>query len=180
METKTKAIFLDRDGVINVDTGYPHRIEDCQLIPGAGAAIRRARAAGYMICVVTNQGGIALGYYDEAALHRFNTHLQGLLAESGAGIDAMAFCPHHPESPDPAKRQCACRKPAPGMILDLAARYGIDPDQSAMIGDRATDLEAGRAAGLRAFLFDGGNLDTLMRDVLAILEEDRDGQDRRA
>ena len=175
MVKETRAIFLDRDGVINVDTGYPHRIEDCKLIPGAARAIRRARDAGYMIGVVTNQGGIALGYYDEPMLKVFNDHLAGLLAEDGAVLDAIAFCPHHPSSPDPAQRQCSCRKPHPGMLLKLAETYGISMKKSAMIGDRATDIEAGQAAGVRAFLFDGGNLDDLMCHVLTTLEEDGDG-----
>ena len=176
MSVERRAIFLDRDGVINVDTGYPHKTEDCQLIPGAAAAIRRARREGYMICVVTNQGGIALGYYDEAGLRRFNDHLAGLLAEDGAALDAIHFCPHHPSSPDPARRQCSCRKPQPGMLLDLAREHNIDMSASAMIGDRVTDIEAGEAAGVRAFLFDGGNLDTLMLKVLASLKEARDGE----
>lgn len=175
MEKKTRAIFLDRDGVINVDTGYPHKIEDCRLIPGAAAAIRRARDAGYMIAVVTNQGGIALGYYDEAALLHFNVHLARLLEEDGAVLDAISFCPHHPSAPDPALRQCSCRKPLPGMLLELAEKYDIAMNESAMIGDRITDLEAGEAAGVRAFLFDGGNLDEMMRHVLARLDEGQDG-----
>lgn len=170
-----RAIFLDRDGVINVDTGYPHKIEDCQLIPGAAAAIRRARDEGYMILVVTNQGGIALGYYDEAALNRFNNHLAAQLAEDGAKLDAITFCPHHPSSPDPSQRECSCRKPKPGMLLGLAREHNINMAASAMIGDRITDIEAGEAAGVRAFLFEGGSLDKLMGKVLATMREGQDG-----
>ena len=102
--------------------------------------------------------------------------IAGLLAEDGAALDAIHFCPHHPSSPDPAQRQCSCRKPKPGMLLDLAREHNIDMSASAMIGDRVTDIEAGEAAGVRAFLFDGGNLDTLMLKVLASLKEARDGE----
>lgn len=168
MENK-RAIFLDRDGVINVDDGYTHRIEDFQLMPGAAAAIRRACAAGYHVFVVTNQGGIALGYFTEKDLQRFHDHMLAELNEEKAIITDIAFCPHHPRSPDPAMQTCTCRKPDPGMILSLAEKHSIDLANSAMIGDRETDVEAGQAAGVKAFLFDGENLDTLMQDVLVQL-----------
>lgn len=166
---KQRAIFLDRDGVINVDGGYTHRIEDFQLIDGAAAAIRRANEAGYIVLVVTNQGGIGLGYYDHEDVDAFHAHMKTVLEAEGAVISDFAYCPHHPKSPDPAQRECACRKPSPEMILFLAEKHHVDCSASSMIGDRNSDVEAGHAAGMQAFLFDGNNLDTLMINVLATL-----------
>ena len=161
-----KAIFLDRDGVINVDGGFTHRVEDFELVPGAADAIRRANAAGYKVLVATNQGGIALGRYGRDDVTLFHQHMLDELGAMDARIDAIAFCPHHPESKWVSERDCDCRKPKPGMILELAERHGIDLAASAMIGDRTTDVEAAEAAGTRGFLFDGGNLDECMAAVL--------------
>ena len=136
-----KAIFLDRDGVINVDGGFTHRVEDFELVPGAADAIRRANAAGYKVLVVTNQGGIALGHYGRDDVTLFHQHMLDELGAMDARIDAIAFCPHHPESKWESERTCDCRKPKPGMILELAERHGIDLAASAMIGDRTTDVE---------------------------------------
>ena len=164
-----RAIFLDRDGVINVDDGYTHKIEDFQLIDGAAAAIRRANEAGYIVLVVTNQGGIGLGYYDHDDVDAFHEHMQSTLKAEGAMIADFAYCPHHPNSPDPTQQTCSCRKPSPQMIQLLAEKHHVDCSGSAMIGDRNSDVEAGHAAGVQAFLFDGENLDTLMIKVLATL-----------
>lgn len=170
METAAnKAIFLDRDGVINVDDGYTHRLEDFALMPGAAAAIRRANEAGYKVMVVTNQGGIGLGYYSEDDMRCFHDHMQHQLAEASAVITDIAWCPHHPRAAQPENRNCSCRKPSPKMILDLAERHNIALAKSAMIGDRETDVAAGEAAGMKAYLFDGTDLDKLMRNVLAEL-----------
>lgn len=165
METN-RAIFLDRDGVINIDEGYTHRIEDFSLIDGAASAIRRANTAGFKVMVVTNQGGIGLGYYDHADVRSFHAHMQAVLEREAAIITDIAYCPHHPRSPDPGLRDCTCRKPSPEMLLTLASRHNIDLAASAMIGDRDTDVAAGTAAGAHAFLFNGGSLDTLMIEVL--------------
>ncbi|MGC6485008.1 MAG: D-glycero-alpha-D-manno-heptose-1,7-bisphosphate 7-phosphatase [Candidatus Puniceispirillales bacterium] len=167
---RNRAIFLDRDGVINIDHGYTHRIADFALVDGAAAAIRRANAAGYLVLVVTNQGGIGLGYYGHEDVRLFHQHMQAELAREQALITDFAYCPHHPQSPDPAQQGCSCRKPSPGMLLSLAEKHDVDLAASAMIGDRDTDVEAGRAAGARGFLFDGGNLDPLMVRVLAELD----------
>ena len=164
-----RAVFLDRDGVINVDVGYPHRIGDFALVDGAAEAIRRANSAGYKVLVATNQGGIALGHYSQDDMALFHQHMLDTLGAMGARIDGIAFCPHHPESKWETERDCECRKPKPGMILDLAGLHGVDPAASAMIGDRATDVEAAAAAGMRGFLFDGGDLDACMAEVLGYL-----------
>lgn len=142
------AIFLDRDGTINVEVNYLHRPDDFHFVPGAPQAIARLNTAGFLVVVVTNQAGIARGYYGEAGLHRLHAHLQTLLADHGAHVDAFYFCPHHPEFTG----VCACRKPAPGMLQAAARDLPIDLPRSWLIGDSAGDLGAARAAGCRAIL----------------------------
>ena len=142
------AIFLDRDGTINVEVDYLHRLADFELIPGVTEAIKRFNIAGYAVVVVTNQSGIARGLYDLAAMQAVHDHLQALLAPRGAHVDAFFFCPHHPDFTGP----CTCRKPAPGMLLVAAQELGLDLQRSWMIGDTAGDIDAGRAAGCRTIL----------------------------
>ncbi len=137
------AAFLDRDGVINEEVDYLHEVDKAVLIPGVAAAIREIRERGLKVIVVTNQAGIAKGLYSEAELHAVNRRIAELLAAEGAIWDAIYFCPHHPSHSD----GCECRKPAPGMLLRAIREFGIDPARSFMVGDRMTDLEAGRAAG---------------------------------
>jgi D-glycero-D-manno-heptose 1,7-bisphosphate phosphatase len=141
-------VFLDRDGTINAEVNYLYRIADLELIPGAIAAIGRLNRAGMPVIVVTNQAGIARGRYTIADMEALHGHLQALLAEQGAHIDDFFFCPHHPDFTG----ACACRKPAPGMLLTAAERYGIDLRRSWLVGDSAGDIEAGRAAGCRTVL----------------------------
>jgi D-glycero-D-manno-heptose 1,7-bisphosphate phosphatase len=137
-----KAVFLDRDGVINDNSKTVDHLEDLILFPWAGPAIRRLNQAGYLVFIVTNQGGVELGYLTEAELAAIHTRLETLLREQGAKIDEIVYCPHfHVEN--------VCRKPKPGMILSLAAKYSIQLPQSWMIGDRESDVQAGGAAGCR-------------------------------
>lgn len=143
-----RAVFLDRDGTINVEVNYLHRAADLDLIPGAARAIRALNGAGYRVIVVTNQAGIARGYYGESALHALHSHLRATLAAEGARIDAFYFCPHHPDFTG----ACACRKPMPGMLTQAAVDHGIDLTRSWLIGDSAGDLGAARAAGCRSIL----------------------------
>lgn len=143
-----RAVFLDRDGTLNVEVNYLHRIEDFVMIPGAAQAIKALNAAGYLVIVVTNQAGIARGYYDESALHRLHEHVSQALAREGAEIDAIYFCPHHPDFVAP----CDCRKPAPGMLLQAAADHRIDLARSWLVGDTLSDMGAGRGAGCRTVL----------------------------
>jgi D-glycero-D-manno-heptose 1,7-bisphosphate phosphatase len=144
----SRAVFLDRDGTINVEVNYLYRPEDLVLVPGVAEAISRLNHAGYTVIVVTNQAGIARGYYGLADLERLHAHLQGLLQSHGAYVDAFFFCPHHPDFTGP----CLCRKPAPGMLQDAARAHGVALAQSWMIGDSAPDLVAGQAAGCRTIL----------------------------
>ncbi|WP_029214959.1 D-glycero-beta-D-manno-heptose 1,7-bisphosphate 7-phosphatase [Kallotenue papyrolyticum] len=143
-----RAVFLDRDGTINVEVNYLHRCEDLVLIPGAAEAIRRFNRAGWLVVVVTNQAGIARGFYDEAAMHALHAHLRERLAAAGARIDAFYFCPHHPDFTGP----CVCRKPADGMLRQAARDHAIDLARSWLIGDSWSDLVAGHAAGCRTLL----------------------------
>lgn len=142
----TRAVFLDRDGVIVEDLGFAHKIEDCHVLPGATAGLKRLQQAGFLLVITTNQSGIGRGYYTEADYHRFTDHMLGQLATEGVTIDAVMHCPHAPEA------DCDCRKPRPGMLLQAAGRHGIDLGSSYMVGDRGTDLDAAAAAGLRGWV----------------------------
>lgn len=136
-------VFLDRDGTLVRDHGYTHRVEDYALLPGVREGLGRLVRAGYRLAIVTNQSGIGRGYYDEAAFHAFQRVLAEDLARSGIALDASFFCPHLPDA------GCACRKPAPGMLLEAERTLGADLAASFVIGDRAADAEAARRAGCR-------------------------------
>lgn len=162
------AAFLDRDGVLNEDTGYLHRIEDFRWMPGAREAIARLNRAGYWVFVVTNQSGVARGYYGEAEVAALHRWMQEDLAAVGAHVDAFHYCPHHPEAVVEALRQdCRCRKPGPGMIEDLTRDWPVDLARSFVIGDKRRDLEAGAAVGVPGYLYTSGSLDALVADILA-------------
>lgn len=166
--TAQGAVFLDRDGVLNQDTGYPYRPEQIVWTPGAAAAVRRLNQAGFLVFVVTNQSGVARGYYSEADVQALHRWMASELVIQGARIDGWRYCPHHPNAAVPAYRlACACRKPAPGMLLSLMEAWPVDRRRSFLIGDKASDLQAARTAGLAAHLFRGGDLDRTVCDILA-------------
>jgi len=148
-----RAVFLDRDGTINVEREFLHRPEEFQFIPGAAQAIRLLNDAGFRVIVVTNQSGIARGYYDEAAVNRLHRYMDGELIRFGASIDAYYFCPHHPEyGVDDNRKACGCRKPLAGMLLQAAADFSLDISTSFIIGDKLADVQAGLNAGCRSIL----------------------------
>lgn len=149
------AVFLDRDGVLNEEIGGVHNPEALRLLPGAAAAVRKLNQAGYLVCVVTNQPDVAKGRMTTDDVHAVHRRLHRLLGDAGAFVDDIAWCPHHPDSGFPGevlalKVVCACRKPAPGMVVDAVARLPIDPARSVLIGDSWRDIGAARAAGIRA------------------------------
>jgi D-glycero-D-manno-heptose 1,7-bisphosphate phosphatase len=144
-----RAAFIDRDGVINADHGYVFEADRLELLPGVTAALRRLQQAGWLLIVVTNQSGIARGFYSQAEYDALTRHLHDLLARQGVRLDAVYHCPHLPDAAVPAYRlECDCRKPRPGMILRGIAEFGIDPARSMLFGDKPSDIEAGRAAGI--------------------------------
>ena len=153
------AAFLDRDGVINVDYGYIGRPADFALVDGAGQAISLLNRCGYLVFVVTNQSGIARGLFDERDYQEVTDYMLRTLAMHDAHIDDVRYCPFHPDAVIPAyRRDHPWRKPAPGMLLDLLTQWDIDVESSFMIGDSKTDVEAARAAGIKGYLFQAGNL----------------------
>lgn len=158
--SRKPAVFLDRDGTLNEDRDYSHRIEDMVLISGAARAVRRFQEDGFWTVIVTNQSGIARGYFDEAALALFNAELLRQLAEGGATIDLILHCPHHPDITGP----CACRKPGAGMVKVACAQLPIDLKRSLLIGDRLSDMGCAEAAGIAGYLFPGGDLDEFCRE----------------
>lgn len=144
-----RAAFIDRDGVLNVDRGYVHRVEDFEWLPGAVQALQRLQAAGYALVVVTNQSGIGRGMYTEADLERLHRFVGDDLKRHGVSLAGIYACPHHPQAVLEAyRRDCDCRKPRPGLILRAMADHGLDPGRSCLFGDKASDIEAGRAAGV--------------------------------
>ncbi len=148
------AVFLDRDGVINQDKGYTHKVEDLVINPGAVDAIRAINDSGQYVIVITNQAGIARGYYSHEAVHRFHRHLQKTLNATGAHIDSFYFCPHHIEgSITNYAVECECRKPRPGLLMEAFSEWPIDKNNSVMIGDKPSDMGAADAAGIRGILF---------------------------
>jgi D-glycero-D-manno-heptose 1,7-bisphosphate phosphatase len=145
------AAFIDRDGVINEERGYVHRIADFHLLPGVVEGLRVLQQAGYALVVITNQAGIARGLYGEPEYAALTHHMRHVLASSGVTILDVYHCPHHPEALLEAYRvACECRKPRPGMLLRAAAKHGLDLGQSVLIGDKGSDIEAGQAAHLAA------------------------------
>ncbi len=152
---KRPAAFLDRDGVLNVDHGYSHKPEQLEWIAGAPEAVRLLNDAGYTVIVVTNQSGVARGYYDETAVGVFHAAMQSALRAQDAHIDAFYYCPHHPGG---AVQQfaikCQCRKPGTGMLEQATREWPIDLTRSFMIGDKDDDMAAAAAFHIRGIKFD--------------------------
>ncbi|MCW5693231.1 MAG: D-glycero-beta-D-manno-heptose 1,7-bisphosphate 7-phosphatase [Pseudolabrys sp.] len=170
MTTAKPAAFLDRDGVLNVDRDYVHRIDQLTWIDGAAEAIKLLNDAGYLVIVVTNQSGVARGLYDEAAIGTLHAHMRDYLAARGARIDAFYYCPHHPQGKiERFAITCACRKPGTGMLEQAAADWPIDRARSFMIGDKDIDVAAAETFGIRGAKFDSAtdSLPALVKRLLA-------------
>ncbi|MET4519797.1 HAD family hydrolase [Bradyrhizobium sp. I1.7.5] len=167
------AVFFDRDGVLNEDDGYAFDPDKIRWVEGAQQAVRAVNDAGYFAFVVTNQSGIARGFFEERHVRDLHEWMCRELAVVGAHIDAFEFCPHHPDGRIARYRVvCGCRKPQPGMIKALLERFPVDKDASFMIGDKPSDLAAAQASGLAAHLFDGANLHAFIAPLLKALSPD--------
>lgn len=144
-----KAAFIDRDGVINEERGYVHRAEDFKLLPGVVEGLALLATAGYKLVVVTNQAGVARGYYNEAAVERLHAHMGALLGAHGVHVDAVYYCPHHPNGVVSAyRRACECRKPGGDLLRKAATDLQLDLHASVMIGDKSSDISAGKSVGV--------------------------------
>jgi D,D-heptose 1,7-bisphosphate phosphatase len=161
------AVFFDRDGVLNHDTGYifePHKLK---WIDGACEAVKAVNDAGYFAFVVSNQSGVARGHYEESEVQALHRWMADEMAKMGAHIDAFEYCPDHPDGIiERYRRANDRRKPGPGMITGLLGRFPVNADDSILIGDKASDLEAAQAAGVKGYLFSGGNLETFVKQHL--------------
>ncbi|KAB0583522.1 D-glycero-beta-D-manno-heptose 1,7-bisphosphate 7-phosphatase [Ideonella dechloratans] len=164
-----KTAFLDRDGVINVDVAYLSRWKDFRFVPGTVDALRQLQALGYQLVVVTNQSGIARGYYTEDDYQALTCQMRQALADEGVTLAGVYHCPHLPGAEVARYAQdCDCRKPAPGMILRAARELGADLPASILVGDKDSDIQAARAAGVgRAFLVRSGQDLTLLESARA-------------
>ena len=164
---KLKAAFFDRDGVLNVDKSYLYKIEDLEWIDGAKEALAYLTQKGYTIFVVTNQSGIARGYYTVDDMNKLHEFMAQQVAAAGGKIEKFYYCPHLPEGKIAEYAvECDCRKPKPGLILRAFEEYGIDKDAAFLIGDKPRDVESAEAAGIKGYLFSGGNLLNFVKEIV--------------
>jgi D-glycero-D-manno-heptose 1,7-bisphosphate phosphatase len=176
MADKQRAVFLDRDGTINVEKDYLYKTEDFEFIPGAQEAIKKLKGAGFLVIVVSNQSGVARGFFDEDAVNQLHQHIQDELIDYGTSIDDFYFCPHHPDKGMGAyKLDCNCRKGKPGMLLQAALEHNLDLQHSFMVGDKLADIEAGKRAGCESLLvLTGYGATTALVPEAAAVEKCRD------
>lgn len=163
-----KAVFLDRDGVLDIDVGYIYRPDQVQWVPGAKETVALLKQLGYHVYVVTNQSGIARGYYTQKDMEALHDYMNQELEQAGGRIDQFYFCPHHPRKgviPELVV-PCACRKPRPGMILQAFADHDLDREGSFLMGDRMSDVDAALSAGIPGYLFQEENLLDFAKKVL--------------
>ncbi len=152
-----RAVFFDRDGTINEEVGYLSDLKQLRLIPGAGSAIKRLNDAGLKVVLVTNQSGVARGYFGEPFVHETHKLLEEMLLREGARLDGIYYCPHHPQAGNSRyTTECDCRKPGTGMIDQAARDLVIDVKRSFVVGDKWSDVELGQRAGARSILVRSG------------------------
>jgi D-glycero-D-manno-heptose 1,7-bisphosphate phosphatase len=148
-----RAVFLDRDGTLNEEVGYVNHLERFVLLPQVGQAIRLLNEHGFRAVVITNQSGVARGYFPESLIHQVHQKMQDLLEKEGARVDGVYYCPHHPDIGSPPYRQkCRCRKPATGLVEDAVKELDIDCSRSYVIGDRGVDIEFAPQIGAKGIL----------------------------
>ena len=167
--SKSPSVFLDRDGVLNKDIGYVHKPSQINWIPGAKEAVALLKNQGYLVFVVTNQSGIARGLYTEDEVEYLHAWMNGeLLKSGGSSIDDFRYSPYHPAFDNETYANFKnWRKPGAGMILDIMEKWPVDSLQSFLIGDRQSDIKAAKAANIKGFLFNGGDLLTFVEAILA-------------
>lgn len=164
--TLRPAVFFDRDGVLNIDVNYLYKIEDFCWIAGAKETIKYYNTKGYYVFVVTNQSGVARGYYSEDDVTKLHNWMQIELSMMGAHIDDFFHCPHHPEGTvEQYKLACKCRKPQPGLLQNALNKWPVDKENSLLIGDKLSDIQAAEAAGIKGYLFQGNNLLDFIRAI---------------
>lgn len=152
-----RAIFLDRDGTVSEEVGYVNHLDRLRLLPRTAEAVRRINDSGFLAVLVTNQAGVARGYFKEELVRRVHRHLEELLAQEGAHLDAIYYCPHHPTAGEPPyRRDCACRKPRPGMIEAAEKDLEIDVPRSFMVGDKHSDIVFAHSVGMKGVLVKTG------------------------
>ena len=176
-----KAVFLDRDGVLNVDNGYVSKVDDFEFIEGVIEACKKLKEKGYLLVVVTNQSGIARGYFSEEQFHTLTEWMDWSLADRGVDLDGIFYCPHHAEKGvGEFKIDCDCRKPKPGMLLSAIEELDIDIQNSFLVGDKVSDIQAGLSAGItsnylvrtgKEITKEGEQIATAVFDNLAALVE---------
>jgi D-glycero-D-manno-heptose 1,7-bisphosphate phosphatase len=162
------AVFLDRDGVLNKDFGYVYRPEDLVILPGVAESLNKLKAKGFLLIVITNQSGVARGTFDLGAVSHFNSLLEKEIKSlGGPTIDGFYVCPHHPDGTvEVYKKNCDCRKPEPGLILQAAKDHCIDLNKSWMIGDKDSDALCAKNAGVCGILVESGKYSHVVKDTL--------------
>ncbi len=174
---KTAAVFLDRDGTINVDSGYPDSAEKIELLPGVIEAVRQLNDLGANVFIVTNQSGVARGIMTEETVRRINLNVRRRFAEKGAMIVKAYYCPHHPEGIVEAyRKRCLCRKPMPGLINLAADEHNVDLQRAVMVGDKLSDIGAGKKAGVKTVLVLTGEGEASKKKAAALSKENQPDQ----
>ncbi len=162
-----KAVFFDRDGTLNVDVHYLHRIEDFRWCEDAAEAVRFCNEQGYLAIVITNQSGVARGYFPESDVQKLHDWMNEELKKQQAHMDAFYYCPHHKEgSVAEYRKECRCRKPSPYMVEEACRRFDIDKENSVFVGDKESDMECAANAGVRGILYRGGSLLEVLKQGL--------------
>lgn len=166
MRIGKKAILFDRDGVLNIDSGYVYRYENIRWIDGAREAVARLTEEGWLLFVITNQSGVARGFYTEKDVMKLHKQMNKEFRKYGGNITEFFFCPHlNGAKISHYNMDCDCRKPKPGMILQAINKYGLIKENTFLVGDSRRDIEAAARAGIKGFLFEGDNLNLFLKNI---------------